>query len=91
MKKTNIFSLALALASLSFSTMAYTSARPVTNGNGQHLIAHRRTVKRRRDAAQAVTYTCPMHDDVHMKSPGVCPKCGMELEAERSDRQKSQH
>ena len=39
------------------------------------------------DAAQQITggttmsdsYTCPMHPEVKRKSPGKCPKCGMEL------------
>jgi P-type Cu+ transporter len=26
------------------------------------------------------TYTCPMHPEVRMESPGNCPKCGMTLE-----------
>jgi Cu+-exporting ATPase len=25
-------------------------------------------------------YTCPMHSEVHLMSPGNCPKCGMTLE-----------
>ena len=25
-------------------------------------------------------YTCPMHPEVHSKTPGSCPKCGMALE-----------
>ena len=27
----------------------------------------------------SVTYTCPMHPEVHSASPGKCPKCGMDL------------
>lgn len=30
-----------------------------------------------------VFYTCPMHPEIHQKSPGSCPKCGMSLEAVR--------
>ena len=30
-------------------------------------------------AESHVTYTCPMHPDVHSDHPGHCPKCGMEL------------
>ena len=30
-------------------------------------------------AQSRVTYTCPMHPDVHSDHPGQCPKCGMEL------------
>ena len=26
-------------------------------------------------------YTCPMHPEIRQSSPGVCPKCGMTLEA----------
>ena len=29
----------------------------------------------------AVKYTCPMHPEVISDQPGVCPKCGMSLEA----------
>ncbi len=28
---------------------------------------------------QKVTYTCPMHPEIHQDSPGTCPKCGMNL------------
>ena len=28
----------------------------------------------------AAAYTCPMHPEVRHDGPGVCPKCGMELE-----------
>src|SRR5437660_7808751 len=27
-------------------------------------------------------YTCPMHPEVRQRGPGVCPKCGMALDAE---------
>ena len=30
-------------------------------------------------AESRVTYTCPMHPEVHSDHPGHCPKCGMEL------------
>jgi len=29
----------------------------------------------------AVFYTCPMHPEIRQEHPGVCPKCGMALEA----------
>ena len=29
--------------------------------------------------AAAVIYTCPMHPEVQSKTPGKCPKCGMDL------------
>jgi CopA family copper-resistance protein len=28
---------------------------------------------------QTVTYTCPMHHEIHATKPGNCPKCGMKL------------
>lgn len=33
---------------------------------------------------QAVTYTCPMHPEIHADKPGNCPKCGMKLLKEKS-------
>ncbi|WP_292945670.1 multicopper oxidase domain-containing protein [Mucilaginibacter sp. 44-25] len=34
-------------------------------------------------AANAVSYTCPMHPDIHSAQPGNCPKCGMKLVKEQ--------
>jgi len=31
----------------------------------------------------AVTYTCPMHPEIHVTQPGECPKCGMTLVPEK--------
>ena len=31
------------------------------------------------------TYSCPMHPDVTAKSPGRCPKCGMDLRVDKHD------
>ncbi len=31
-----------------------------------------------------VTYTCPMHPEIHADKPGNCPKCGMKLVKEKS-------
>ena len=33
---------------------------------------------------QPVTYTCPMHPEIHATKPGNCPKCGMRLIKEKS-------
>ena len=33
--------------------------------------------------AQTVTYTCPMHPEIHASKPGNCPKCGMKLVKEK--------
>jgi CopA family copper-resistance protein len=32
---------------------------------------------------QPVTYTCPMHPEIHADKPGNCPKCGMKLIKEK--------
>ena len=34
--------------------------------------------------AQQVTYTCPMHPEIHATKPGNCPKCGMKLVKEKA-------
>jgi uncharacterized protein len=33
--------------------------------------------------SEGTTYTCPMHPEVRQDAPGLCPKCGMALVAER--------
>ncbi len=35
------------------------------------------------NAMQPVTYTCPMHPQIHAAKPGNCPICGMKLIKER--------
>ncbi|MBD1395087.1 multicopper oxidase domain-containing protein [Mucilaginibacter sp. ZB1P21] len=32
---------------------------------------------------QPITYTCPMHPEIHAAKPGNCPKCGMKLIKEK--------
>jgi CopA family copper-resistance protein len=32
---------------------------------------------------ESVTYTCPMHPEIHSTKPGNCPKCGMKLIKEK--------
>jgi CopA family copper-resistance protein len=34
--------------------------------------------------AQSVSYTCPMHPEIHSPKPGKCPKCGMNLVKEKA-------
>ncbi len=36
------------------------------------------------DNFQPVTYTCPMHPEIHASKPGNCPKCGMKLVIEKA-------
>ncbi|OOQ61988.1 multicopper oxidase domain-containing protein [Mucilaginibacter pedocola] len=33
---------------------------------------------------QPITYTCPMHPEIHSGKPGNCPKCGMKLVKEKT-------
>jgi CopA family copper-resistance protein len=35
--------------------------------------------------AQPVTYTCPMHPEIHATKPGNCTKCGMKLVPEKAN------
>lgn len=88
MKRMNILSLALVLASLMISPAeADASSRHAPKGGVRRSAAKRRPAKSRRNARPTeITYTCPMHNDVHAKSPGECPKCGMDLEAEKRGR-----
>jgi len=37
------------------------------------------------DVQQPVTYTCPMHPEIHADKPGNCPKCGMPLVKEKGN------
>jgi len=39
--------------------------------------------KKPKQASQAVTYTCPMHPEIHAARPGNCTKCGMKLIKEK--------
>ena len=35
------------------------------------------------DVQQAISFTCPMHPEIHADKPGTCPKCGMNLVKEK--------
>ncbi len=37
-----------------------------------------------KEQKQRVTYTCPMHPEIHAAKPGNCPKCGMKLVKEKT-------
>ena len=39
--------------------------------------------KETKQQPQPVTYTCPMHPEIHATKPGNCPKCGMKLVKEK--------
>ena len=93
MKKIFLLPLAFSLAALTLTISTASSVR-ASEGRGRthaESDARRRPAKRRKSTqAQEVTYTCPMHKDVHTKSPGECPKCGMELELEQPAKAKSE-
>jgi CopA family copper-resistance protein len=40
--------------------------------------------------AAKVTYTCPMHPEIHATKPGNCPKCGMKLVVEKTKSSEAQ-
>lgn len=88
MRRIHILSLALVLASLMTSTATAIAASPYApKGRVKRSAAKRRPATRRQSVQPAeVTYTCPMHHDVHAKSPGECPKCGMDLQEEKRGR-----
>jgi len=94
--KKNVLPLALSLAALALSipTEAGAHTPHAANGQERHQAenrARRRPAKRRKSAqTREATYTCPMHPDVHQKSHGECPKCGMELALEKPARAKSE-
>jgi Heavy metal binding domain len=88
-----LVSLALSLMVLvsAISPAAAAPSQRTPNRQERRQAASRRPAKRRKSAqAQEITYTCPMHHDVHLKSPGECPKCGMELDAEKPGKAKSE-
>ena len=40
-------------------------------------------VKKELNQMASVSYTCPMHPEIHSPKPGNCPKCGMKLVKEK--------
>jgi hypothetical protein len=54
----------------------------------QHQVKQRKKEHRRR---RSVQYVCPMHPDVRSKSPGTCPKCLMNLVAEKRRAKAARH
>jgi len=46
--------------------------------------------KETKPQVQPVTYTCPMHPEIHATKPGNCPKCGMKLIKEKPKQVKQQ-
>ncbi len=85
------FALSLAALAFAFTTSPAAGAHTSRVSIGQErqraeTRSRRRPAKQRKSEQkqeQEVSYTCPMHPDVHEKSPGECPKCGMELDLEK--------
>jgi hypothetical protein len=94
--KKNLLPLALSLAALVLSTSTEAGAHTPHEADGHkghqaETRARRRPAKRRKSAqAREATYTCPMHPDVHQKTPGECPKCLMDLVLEQPTKAKSE-
>lgn len=40
-----------------------------------------------KEESNPITYTCPMHSEIHESKPGNCPKCGMKLVPEKTEKQ----
>lgn len=75
-------SLVAVVAALVFAGPASTVAQKHQHTASEHV--RRRAAKARKRVRQhAVKYVCPMHPDMHSKSRGECPKCGMELVIEK--------
>ena len=89
-------SLVAVISALAFAGPTSTSAHDghQHQREQQHAAAghvRRRAAKaRKRVRRRAVSYVCPMHPDMRSKSRGECPKCGMELVAERRGAQAAQ-
>ena len=96
MKKNFALPLAFSLAALTLTISPAPAVRASRAPEGRERPqaesgARTRPAKRRKSTqAQEATYTCPMHKDIHTKSPGECPKCGMELELEKPGKAKSE-
>jgi sortase (surface protein transpeptidase) len=86
MNKRLVLTLALSIAGLALTTSpmvgAHTShTQKEQEQQGAQKGSRRRPSKQRKSTqTQEVSYTCPMHPDVHSKTAGECPKCGMELD-----------
>lgn len=40
-----------------------------------------------KEESKPTAYTCPMHPEIHEAKPGNCPKCGMKLVPEKTEKQ----
>ena len=51
--------------------------------NRRNRAARQRVKARRKANRRRISYVCPMHSDIRSNSQGTCPKCLMDLVAER--------
>ena len=65
-------------------TLAFTAQAQNGTPHHAHKVAPMETSKQPK-ADTEVHYSCPMHPTVTAKSPGKCPKCGMDLRAVRHE------
>jgi len=42
---------------------------------------NKETLPSQKSPDEPIAYTCPMHPEIRQQGPGICPKCGMALEA----------
>jgi predicted RNA-binding Zn-ribbon protein involved in translation (DUF1610 family) len=84
MKKIHVafVSLIAVVAALVFVGPASTVAQQKHQHTASDHVRRRAAKARKRVRQHAVKYVCPMHPDMHSKSRGECPKCGMELVTE---------
>ncbi|MEO6230929.1 MAG: multicopper oxidase domain-containing protein [Ferruginibacter sp.] len=75
MKKVIVFIFALSVYSL-----AHAQVVPKKQDSMKGMYMGKKEIKPK---AQPVTYTCPMHPEIHVLTPGNCPKCGMTLVKEK--------
>lgn len=76
-------SLVAVIAALVFAGPASTVAHQKHQHTASEHVRRRAAKARKRVRQHAVKYVCPMHPDMHSKSRGECPKCGMELVIEK--------
>lgn len=81
-------SLVAVLATLVFAGPASTVAQKKHQHTASDHVRRRAAKARKRVRQHAVNYVCPMHPDMHSKSRGECPKCGMDLVVEKNKGEK---
>jgi chromosome condensin MukBEF ATPase and DNA-binding subunit MukB len=57
--------------------------------NRRNHTARQKVKTRRKTSRHRISYVCPMHPDIRSKSHDKCPKCLMDLVAERGEAKKS--